>query len=70
MREILVCWEAVRMGKVRGCCTAQAKGDAGFNKADANADRESWLRSPLMGVPMALAAGLYMAGEGEKDWVL
>lgn len=55
---------------MRGCCRAQAKGDAGFNKADANADRESWLRSPLMGVPMALAAGLYMAGEGEKDWVL
>ena len=65
-----MCWEAVRMGKVRGCCRAQAKGDAGFNKADANADRESWLKSPLMGVPMALAAGLYVAGEGEKGQVL
>ena len=55
---------------MRGCCRAQAKGDAGFNKADANADRESWLKSPLMGVPMALAAGLYVAGEGEKGQVL
>lgn len=60
-----MCSEAVRMGKVRGCYRARAKGDAGFNKAGANADRESWLRSPLVGVPMALA-GLYVAGEGEE----
>ena len=58
------------MGKGRGRGSAQAKGDAGFNKADANANRESWLKSPLMGVPMALAAGLYVAGEGEKGQVL
>ena len=50
---------------MRGCCRAQAKGDAGFNKAGANADRESWLRSPLVGVPMVLA-GLYVAGEGKQ----
>ena len=28
---------------MRGCCRAQAKGEAGFNKADVNADRKRWL---------------------------
>lgn len=44
-----MCWEEVRMGKVREYCRVQVKGDAGFKQGGGSANGEKWLEIYLDG---------------------